>query len=1192
MSLSSPSIDQPKLLKLILVLFKEAALDSPTFRALANHITHLIDLTEQWLDGLLRFIKKYPQYYADFRDFLYTLVDLLSPPFLADGIIDQDYTLAALQCTRKGILARWNTLLKLFSVADADMSTLLVQAKNDIKAYKEVRKAFDVAQSKYDLFLLRHASQLKTKEPSALREDAFQLSEVRRLYIHALLELCVSQGSVQRALDSALVGLAGCFWGPNEPPQDDPLFNTYNKIRQWAKACGALRRALARDMAAARKQIEELAVQQFAPLRDLAAHAPGDLSNAALLEGPPVKEKHGWVFVRTQVGKPARQVWVRRWAFVKNGMFGLLNLAPLKTYVQESDKIGVLLCNVRPANSEERRFCFEIKTIDTSVVCQAETLEELKQWLQVFAGEKKRAIETSAQPPFLRLPPEIAELALSATTLCDVELTSGSVENRGNSVVTSESIARLVNEFNRQFSPYFTDFLPEGGVGESLTFPEGGALEEPIINTPISTRMTKLSVVSSAFFKPTIVPSAANANVWGSVNWGMYYLVEENKLKKDRESSEPKDGKNRVANYPQYFTRSMITQDIQMRAIFRNALKPGELCLVLFRCIWSPNLTQELAGRCFVTADNIYFYMNSMGFVLLLTKNLDEIVSVESLPKKLWDTLKVYAVDGLNMRAKIFLDDAEKIAKKLSILIDNKTTVSPLSPKELATQIMQIDEEPLLSPVVAPVSAEVPLLSGVSKGLKEYKDDFLDQYNRLILDSTVPLPAKALFHVLFGDKLPVFKETLTMIVDGGGFEMLPWRVYSDGKLQRKVLFELLTNSKNLPIRDKRLLDSAYTGILLGTMSEVHTVENLVDNEYYDIKTERLPMQLPLGGPFEVKARFVIRKTDTGCRLRIFSSLEFLKQRPTSALARRVYGSFFASEARKISGQVSNAVAQIGEHGKTNKAVKLYGQLGVDQEAKEYSTKSEEVVSFGFLLFAKMMLKVSLIRVINLLIWTSGATFGALGSFFSALSMHKFLVTLLLISCFGNVWLTGKATRLFWVVKRTEKMLSDYTRIAHDSISSQNEGRGLMQRAVYLRDIVEMIEQGKGFLSPLRESACFKEFRNASFVANFERLALEAHFLEQHYGGVASLEVAMNLQSTLQDIGIKRNELLINLKILERVEREIAIGEWKNWLASENQRCDFVQKEIVGRVGEEKLPGVEELLKYCESCKEEMGKSLL
>ena len=61
--------------------------------------------------------------------------------------------------------------------------------------------------------------------------------------------------------------------------------------------------------------------------------------------------------------------------------------------MEESERIGVLLCNVRPAVTEDRRFCFELKTNRHTIVLQAETQTELLEWTAAIEAAKSKALE-------------------------------------------------------------------------------------------------------------------------------------------------------------------------------------------------------------------------------------------------------------------------------------------------------------------------------------------------------------------------------------------------------------------------------------------------------------------------------------------------------------------------------------------------------------------------------------------------------------------------------------------------------------------------------------------------------------------------------------------------------------------------------------------------------------------------------
>ena len=126
-------------------------------------------------------------------------------------------------------------------------------------------------------------------------------------------------------------------------------------------------RGFRQDLLNARKQIEESAEVAMRPSRELEDYSTQSTSvfptvNDLQVPGPPGTraEKQGWLNLRTVTGKPSRTVWVRRWFFVKNGIFSWLVQGARSGGVEESERIGVLLCSVRPAVNEERRFCFEV----------------------------------------------------------------------------------------------------------------------------------------------------------------------------------------------------------------------------------------------------------------------------------------------------------------------------------------------------------------------------------------------------------------------------------------------------------------------------------------------------------------------------------------------------------------------------------------------------------------------------------------------------------------------------------------------------------------------------------------------------------------------------------------------------------------------------------------------------------------
>jgi hypothetical protein len=160
----------------------------------------------------------------------------------------------------------------------------------------------------------------------------------------------------------------------------------------------------------ARQQIEGAAEVSARPSRELDSYAASTVPylstapSSGTLQSPAKPdfvnekaEKQGWLFQRTITGKPARTYWVRRWFFVKNGIFGWLTQGTRSGAVEESEKIGVLLCGIRPAFAEERRFCFEVKTKDTTILLQAETQNDITEWISAFEVAKRKALEDTSK---------------------------------------------------------------------------------------------------------------------------------------------------------------------------------------------------------------------------------------------------------------------------------------------------------------------------------------------------------------------------------------------------------------------------------------------------------------------------------------------------------------------------------------------------------------------------------------------------------------------------------------------------------------------------------------------------------------------------------------------------------------------------------------------------------------------------
>ena len=395
---------------------REAALDSPTSRASTVHFGEQVDLIERWLEDYSKSTNRLVVESVTLENVLNNFISHATlPTTISEAVLDQDYSILAMRKYSEGAKEYWMNMLAVVK----KMNGLVVEPiksfmQNDLRAFKDVRRNLDQCQKSFDSLQNKYAAQGKSKEPSSLREDAFQLHEARKAYLKASMEFFLFAPQLKLSLDKLLVRLFFDQWREMRLSRENSSASfgrnaqDMERVRSWAQEMENGEKVFRRELHAVRKELEDAAELSTRPSRELEdytnstmpypgrpAHATSGVNVGTLATGtsPQKAEKQGWLYLRTYTGKPTRTNWIRRWAFVRSGIFGWLIQGTRPGSVEESEHIGVLLCNVRPAVSEERRFCFEVKTKKHAIMLQAETQTELNDWISVFETAKSRALE-------------------------------------------------------------------------------------------------------------------------------------------------------------------------------------------------------------------------------------------------------------------------------------------------------------------------------------------------------------------------------------------------------------------------------------------------------------------------------------------------------------------------------------------------------------------------------------------------------------------------------------------------------------------------------------------------------------------------------------------------------------------------------------------------------------------------------
>lgn len=113
------------------------------------------------------------------------------------------------------------------------------------------------------------------------------------------------------------------------------------------------------------------------------------------------KGKQGYLNSRIITSKSTRPAWARRWFFLQDGWFGTCTVnsskVPQKGCIVLGDRSLIADCIFRVCTDMDRRYCFEVTHPTCTYYLQAETEEEMQQWLWAIEYQiEKKQIDASS----------------------------------------------------------------------------------------------------------------------------------------------------------------------------------------------------------------------------------------------------------------------------------------------------------------------------------------------------------------------------------------------------------------------------------------------------------------------------------------------------------------------------------------------------------------------------------------------------------------------------------------------------------------------------------------------------------------------------------------------------------------------------------------------------------------------------
>ncbi|KAI9301593.1 hypothetical protein BJ944DRAFT_252193 [Cunninghamella echinulata] len=404
-----------------LITLNDAITDSPVYRSNVLHFDDQLDLLDKWLDALSKHLKLYCEKLNKFNLETNILCKKVMPVGIDEVLIDPHFTGAVIRSFSDALQTSLAFKTKLVSDIEDDFIQPLQQfVKVQLKDFKDFRKQHEKALERYEAQLSKYSSQSKSKEVSALREEAFRLHEARKYYVHMSGQHVVRMLQFRSALEHTLVEhfSAATLAHLNDI---DGSMQVWQKLdvqleswKQWLVDDKSTCNYQLHKLQATRKELENEFLNQSQPPRDLEKYiAPAfttvpqspmanrfslDISETATPDQLN-KPYHKWGYLFT---KNARGYWTRRWFFLYNGYFGscLVNAShKLKGAISLDERVSVLLSEIKPVSDIDRRYCFEVVCVQQApIIVQAETEDEMKEWISAFDKAKRLAIQNEHVP--------------------------------------------------------------------------------------------------------------------------------------------------------------------------------------------------------------------------------------------------------------------------------------------------------------------------------------------------------------------------------------------------------------------------------------------------------------------------------------------------------------------------------------------------------------------------------------------------------------------------------------------------------------------------------------------------------------------------------------------------------------------------------------------------------------------------
>lgn len=358
-----------------------------------------------------------------------------------------------------------------------------------------------------------------------------------------------------------------------------------------------------------------------------------------------------------------------------------------------------------------------------------------------------------------------------------------------------------------------------------------------------------------------------------------------------------------------------------------------------------------------------------------------------------------------------------------------------------------------------------------------------------------------------------------------------------------------------------------------------------DHLCYVITEIKTPRYLPMSSDFHLVSKYVItHSAKSKCRLAVFHKIVWNATTGfahSRRLVEKLALSNLEADAIDLTTVAMDQVGKLGAHSKTNRAIQIFGNVGQSTQSTQLaasdiptsqhqSTAKYRPVRYTL---ARLYAEEAFSQAFRLVSMSFDILVALAKSLASTANAHTLLVVLLVVSALYNTWYGYRDGMTWYQERNAGKFMARLGVKADPSIS----------RAIYLQDIDQMnsVPALANFTSAAPDSAlsCRTTFQDVLMSPD-----KESEKAKEEYGRTEA-----QLHRTRHRLARYRHDLLVAMRVVNRVEEEVVQAEWEDWVKEESGKCDKMVKLLSQRSGKGKEGQVlgKDFEAYCQSCRMEV-----